>query len=112
MCNGLTKNGTKCRCKHNCRWHVIETCPICFDDIQPKQLFSTLCKHTFHKQCITTWYESSDDCPICRREQTEDPLIVFKNNVKKNMEEIYMEAIHSLERDVERLRRRRARRDE
>ena len=28
-----------------------------------------MCKHTFHENCLRTWYETSrsDSCPICRR---------------------------------------------
>jgi hypothetical protein len=57
------------------------------------------------------WFETSDECPVCRHEESNDPLIVFKRNVKANMENIYMEAIHTLENDVQRLRRRRVRRE-
>lgn len=110
MCYGLTKKGTKCKMITNCRWHVIETCPICFDEVSLRFLHKTECGHTFHKSCIMKWYETSDECPVCRHDESTDPIIVFKHNVKKSMEEIYMDAIHSLENDIERIRRRRVRR--
>ncbi len=88
----------------------MKTCPVCFEDISCKQLHITSCRHSFHRECIHSWYERSDDCPICRTEQDQDPIIVFKRNIKAIMEETYMDAIRSLENDNERLRRRRARR--
>lgn len=92
-------------------WHRMETCPICFDEISIKHLHSTTCKHVYHRDCITKWFETSDECPVCRREQSEDPMILFKRNITTIMEETYMDAIRSLERDNERLRRRANRRN-
>jgi len=108
-CQGLTKLGTKCKRNHNCIWHKLETCPVCLEEVPFKLSHVTTCRHTYHKECITRWFEASDECPVCRSEQSTDPLIVFKRNIKKIMEETYMDAIHSLENDNERLRRRRAR---
>lgn len=104
-CHGLTKHGSKCKMSTKCRWHVIETCPICFDEVSLRCLHKTFCGHVYHKNCIMKWFETSDECPVCRHEESEDPLIVFKKNIKTNMEEIYMDAIHSLERDLRRARR-------
>lgn len=111
-CYGTTKQGSRCKYAFVCRWHEMKTCPICFDEILCKYLHTTTCRHTFHKECIITWYEQSDECPVCRAEQMNDPIIIFKQHVKASMEETYMNAIRSLETDVQRLRRRiRARRD-
>lgn len=63
----------------------------------------------FHNECIRKWYEVSDDCPVCRTEQTNDPLIVFKHNIHENISRNYMDVIQSLEQDVSRYRRRLAR---
>ncbi len=110
-CQGLTKKGTKCKRNTSCcRWHRVETCPVCIEDISVKQLHTTSCGHSFHKPCISTWFETSDECPICRTVQDDDPLIMFKRNIRERMENIYMDAIHSLEDQVRRLRRPRARR--
>lgn len=109
-CYGTTKHGSRCKQTYICRWHEMKTCPVCFDEISCKQQHTTVCKHYFHKECIQTWFQRSDDCPVCRTEQLNDPFIVFKHNLKLIMEETYMNAIRSLEDDVQRLRRRRARR--
>lgn len=112
MCYGLTKKGTKCKMITNCRWHRTESCPICIDLVPIKEQHKTSCGHFYHTACIMKWYETSDECPVCRHDESTDPIIVFKHNVKTIMEEVYMDAIHSLEHDIERLRRRRVRRDD
>tara|TARA_B110000902_G_C14157379_1_gene531946 strand:- start:550 stop:843 length:294 start_codon:yes stop_codon:yes gene_type:complete len=30
-------------------------------------IYTLLCKHHFHKDCILKWFEKSDTCPNCRR---------------------------------------------
>lgn len=66
------------------------------------------CTHAFHAQCILKWFETSDECPICRCEQDTDPYVIFKRNVEDNIRIRYQEAIRSLQRDVDLLRTRRA----
>jgi hypothetical protein len=48
----------------------------------------------------------SNVCPVCRVEQNEDPLIIFKNAVEDEIRQRYAEAIHSLERQLTVQRRR------
>jgi hypothetical protein len=104
----MTKKGSKCKRSATCKWHKQETCPICLDEVQPsfKTNHITSCGHSFHSSCIMKWFETSDCCPVCRSDQPNEPFILFKNNVKKGMESIYMDAIRSLEEDVTRYRRR------
>lgn len=107
MCSSLTKKGTKCKSPASkCRWHVTEMCPVCFEDVQFNTRHKTSCGHVFHSECIRKWFESSDECPICRTEQLEDPLIIFKHNIRNSLTNTYMDAIRSLEEDVTRYRRR------
>ncbi len=42
------------------------TCTICLDVLgdNPKTL---TCQHKFHLACITRWYATRQNCPICRR---------------------------------------------
>ena len=61
------------------------TCSIClsvmieFDDLENgrQQTIKTLsCGHGFHRQCIDTWTELNNSCPICR-----NPIIQVEGNV-------------------------------
>lgn len=51
------------------------------------------------------WFETSIECPQCRMEQDDDPLVVFRTNVEENIREKYRDAVRSLEVEVARLRR-------
>ena len=43
-----------------------ESCPICLGDIE--NAVSTICKHTFHKECILEWAKNTNKCPLCRQD--------------------------------------------
>lgn len=47
-----------------------DNCTICLDEMEvlPTEQIELPCegRHTFHKECITTWLESNDSCPTCR----------------------------------------------
>jgi len=108
-CSSVTLNGTKCKQKAvedgKCRAHVANTCAVCLE--QTKRTDKKLkCKHIFHNRCITTWFETSIECPTCRMEQDDDPLVVFRKHVEENMREKYRDAIRSLEVELARARRR------
>lgn len=108
-CSSVTLNGTKCKQKAvedgKCRAHIANTCAICLE--QTKRTDKKLkCKHVFHNKCITTWFETSIECPTCRMEQDDDPLVVFRKHIEENMREKYRDAIRSLEVELARARRR------
>ena len=46
------------------------------------------------------------ECPQCRMEQDDDPIVVFRKNIEDNMREKYRDAIRSLEVELARARRR------
>lgn len=108
-CSGMTRKGFKCKRNSNCLWHKEETCSVCLDTIQRSQCHVTLCKHYFHSECIRRWFETSDVCPVCRNSQNEDPFILFKHRVHDVISQSYLEVIQSLEDELSRIRRRRAR---
>ena len=58
------------------------------------------CTHAFHTNCIMTWYETNDECPVCRTEQDTDPIILFKKRVEDAIRIRYRDAIKSLENQV------------
>lgn len=52
------------------------TCAICIDSKQDNQWITLSCNHSFHRDCIMTWFNSesqqlrSKTCPLCRTEVT------------------------------------------
>ena len=50
------------------------SCVICHECYTDNNSFSTPCDHTFHKECLKTWFNTqsannrTQTCPLCRRE--------------------------------------------
>lgn len=114
-CTSLTITGRKCRkpvlLDDKCCVHHVEPCSICLENvlsINSKSSKRLNCGHSFHTNCIIRWYESSNECPTCRREQLDDPLIILKMATEERMRLLYVEAIRSLERQIPPQRRRRS----
>lgn len=54
------------------------TCPICFGDMERGKKIS--CGHVYHISCLKKWVETSEVCPICRREMfTKEREVVFNS---------------------------------
>ncbi len=49
---------------------VVEPCSICFDDCSGKTC-TLECGHKFHTKCIFTWFEKTNNCPLCRAKVPE-----------------------------------------
>ena len=44
-----------------------ETCVICLENYEKEDKITTLeCNHIFHHQCIVSWVENDNTCPLCR----------------------------------------------
>ena len=44
-----------------------KNCIICMEDFKvDDEVIFLPCLHIFHKDCITEWLKSHDDCPICK----------------------------------------------
>ena len=45
-------------------------CPVCQDTIRMGEVVRRLnhCNHSFHRNCIDTWYQRNVHCPVCRRD--------------------------------------------
>lgn len=80
-------------CKNNvlmdslCSRHLKQQCSICFEKVPSTNSARTKrlsCGHAFHLRCIISWFERSDDCPVCRKTQPNDDLIVFKYRILRN----------------------------
>ena len=108
-CSSVTLSGKKCKRiavhEGKCSVHLSQVCVVCHEETKrtDKKL---KCKHIFHHKCILRWYEESDECPVCRMEQDDDPIIVFKKHIEENMRLKYRDSIRSLEAEVMRARRR------
>lgn len=112
-CTALTANGRKCRKSALrdglCCVHLTQQCTICMEDVRSSNTHNNkrlTCGHAFHVECIMHWFRMSNVCPVCRVEQNEDPIIIFKNAVEDEIRQRYAEAIHSLERQLTVQRRR------
>ncbi|XP_064089776.1 RING finger and transmembrane domain-containing protein 2-like isoform X2 [Macrobrachium nipponense] len=46
-------------------------CPICHDDFQLPTMLQ--CKHIFCEQCVVTWLDHEQTCPMCRTQVADDP---------------------------------------
>ena len=59
---------------YNCMYLYLQEdidseCSICLSGIRKNDIYTTpCCKHTFHKECITTWFFGHPSCPLCRSE--------------------------------------------
>ena len=47
-------------------------CSICQDSISSEGCQFICCGHTYHTNCIRTWFSTSVRCPVCRRDIRED----------------------------------------
>ena len=107
-CSSVTLTGKKCTKKAvqdgKCSAHLSQTCAVCLEETKRSDK-KLKCKHVFHEKCIIKWFETSIECPQCRMEQDNDPIVVFRKNVEENMREKYRDAIRSLELEVARMRR-------
>jgi len=105
MCSGkegcmgkIIRDGKCCR-------HLIQQCPICFENVKSTNTIGTkrlTCGHSYHSDCILEWFVTSDECPVCREKQLDDPIIIFKLKVEDELRKKYKDAIQSLEDQVSR----------
>ena len=91
-----------------CSRHLKQKCSICWENVpstnsaKHKRLS---CGHSFHFDCISKWYIHSNECPTCRKPQTNDNILRFKKEIEKNLRIKYRNAIRSLEKEVRQLRK-------
>ena len=108
-CSSVTLAGKKCKRPAiqdgKCSAHLSNTCAVCLEETKRNDK-KLKCKHVFHSKCIIKWFEESIECPTCRMEQDDDPIVVFRKHIEENMRLKYRDAIRSLEAEVVRARRR------
>jgi hypothetical protein len=49
-----------------------QNCSICQESISSDGVELRGCHHTYHRECIQTWFGASVRCPVCRRDIRED----------------------------------------
>ena len=44
------------------------SCEICHDNINNNDILRTInvCNHSFHQECVDSWFENNTICPYCR----------------------------------------------
>lgn len=45
---------------------IDDCCPICFDDMDKKELACPCCHNMFHQECMEIWLEAQLVCSMCR----------------------------------------------
>ena len=65
----------------------LPTCPVCLErlDSTASGMLTTLCNHTFHCNCLTSWKD--DTCPVCRYCLADDLLDENTNTITESSEE-------------------------
>ena len=54
-----------------------DKCPICLVKYKSSDIIKEFsCKHIFHKNCIFKWLKTSNVCPICKHDFTEEIIKV------------------------------------
>ena len=50
-----------------------DKCPICLQKYKSADIIKEFpCKHIFHKSCIFKWLKTSNVCPLCKHDITEE----------------------------------------
>jgi hypothetical protein len=111
LCQWITKTGNQCKClalmDNMCSRHLKQTCSICLEPVRSTNSQCTKrlsCGHSHHMKCILGWFVTSDICPVCRKKQTNEPLLKFKDDIEENMRNKYKDLIHTHEVEMRRLR--------
>ena len=86
-----------------CCRHVKQQCSICLENVGSTNTISTKrlsCGHSYHVDCILNWFVTSNECPVCRVKQVDDPVILFKEKVENELREKYRDAIQSMQQEI------------
>jgi hypothetical protein len=66
-----------------------DICTICQDDIDINQEIRILdhCSHSFHRDCIDTWFQGNVHCPTCRHDVREVTNTTTSNRTMRDNNE-------------------------
>lgn len=64
-------------------------CEICHDAIQNDDILRMInvCNHSFHQECVDSWFENNKICPYCRCNVIEEPIHTGNENGDENGDE-------------------------
>ena len=64
-------------------------CEICHDMIQDGDILRMInvCNHSFHQECVDSWFENNKICPYCRCNVMEEPIHTGNENGDENGDE-------------------------
>jgi len=64
-------------------------CEICHDAIQDGDILRMInvCNHSFHQECVDSWFENNKICPYCRCNVIEEPINTGNENGDNNVNE-------------------------
>ncbi|KAH8354573.1 hypothetical protein KR059_005474, partial [Drosophila kikkawai] len=48
-------------------------CTIC-NVVTEGEILTTPCRHQFHRECLLTWLDSNETCPLCRQHLTRSDI--------------------------------------
>ena len=54
-------------------------CSICLCELTSSGKLTTTCNHIFHKECINSWIERNNTCPLCRKNSPIKKKPVLRN---------------------------------
>lgn len=60
----------------------VPECTICLDEMSEDDVRLKPCKHQFHRKCIQTWLNQSNECPVCRKKNPKIPKIIEVITIK------------------------------
>jgi len=70
------------------------TCYICLDKIE-NTIYEATCihdfRHTFHVNCMNSWLNRNNSCPICRKSQKEEiqPINTTSTDFIRSLDPIF-----------------------
>jgi hypothetical protein len=59
-----------------------EDCPICLTSDSGLSIIETNCGHKFHEDCIRTYGNYNNKCPVCRKDMTLNDIIDLRGIVQ------------------------------
>ena len=68
--------------------HLDDECGICLQSYNEQDLVSIeSCRHTFHKDCINEWKKVTNNCPICKRANSDINIQMTQQSISDAIRE-------------------------